>query len=60
MKKAVIFMKGEDESYIRDFDGEKYIFEDEKEMEFTYYDLLNMGYEIWKINTKLKILQKIS
>lgn len=60
MKKAIIFMKGEDESYIRDFDGEKYIFEDEKEMEFTYYDLLNMGYEIWKINAKLKILQKIS
>ena len=56
MKKAVIFMKGEDESYIRDFDGEKYIFEDEKEMEFTYYDLLNMGYEIWKINMKLKTL----
>ena len=60
MKKAVLFMRGEDESYIRDFDGEKYIFEDEKEMEFTYYDLLNMGYEIWKINAKLKILQKIS
>ena len=60
MKKAVLFMKGEDESYIRDFDGEKYIFEDEKEMEFTYYDLLNMGYEIWKINVKLKTLQKIS
>ena len=60
MKKAVIFMKGEDESYIRDFDGEKYIFEDEKEMEFTYYDLLNMGYEVWKINVKQKTLQKIS
>ena len=53
-------MKGEDESYIRDFDGEKYIFEDEKEMEFTYYDLLNMGYEVWKINVKQKTLQKIS